>query len=501
MHTEIEEILQRYGKEADAVMAAVAAVLLPISFCFAMIHGMWLDEFFVAPALTLLALAAWKLGNGGLSSRLTMAFVFMAYSALMIHEAHGMIEMHFGIFVLLAFLLYYHDWRPILLGAGLIAVHHALFCQLQMMGFPIYVFPMAHTYVTVVIHAAYVIFETGVLVYLARVEHKRKIDAAIISGVGTRANNEGRIRLHIEGLEQAGEAGIGVSEMLTKISEAMQSTSSAAELLREISRQIGVAADQLSEASQQQRSNSGDASQLMASVESAANDVAHDSQKIAQEVREAVGRAHEAFRAIEQGTESMQEMMAALEMTREQTREMAKVADSIVSIVSAIEDISGQTNLLALNASIEAARAGEAGRGFAVVAGEVRRLSIATQQSVSEVQKFVTGLRTAVGNAQDAVESTGKRAAMGHEQIQSAGQHFEMINQELNQLAGQIQQLEHKMISQNDLTQGAASAISRTVDVITKSTESLGSLTTAAGNLGKTAEELNRSVGRFDLAA
>jgi len=45
MHTEIEEILQRYGKEADAVMAAVAAVLLPISFCFAMIHGMWLDEF------------------------------------------------------------------------------------------------------------------------------------------------------------------------------------------------------------------------------------------------------------------------------------------------------------------------------------------------------------------------------------------------------------------------------------------------------------------------
>jgi hypothetical protein len=43
----------------------------------------------------------------------------MVFSALTIQQSQGMIESHFGIFTLLAFLLYYRDWRPIVAAAGL----------------------------------------------------------------------------------------------------------------------------------------------------------------------------------------------------------------------------------------------------------------------------------------------------------------------------------------------------------------------------------------------
>ena len=35
-----------------------------------------------------------------------------------------MIEMHFGVFVVLAILLYARDWVPVVAAAGAIAVHH-----------------------------------------------------------------------------------------------------------------------------------------------------------------------------------------------------------------------------------------------------------------------------------------------------------------------------------------------------------------------------------------
>jgi methyl-accepting chemotaxis protein len=496
----VEIALREHGEQADRIMAFVACFLLPVSLGFAFLHNSWLEAGVIAPLLSGLAVAAWRLGKGSLASRMTMGFVFMAYSALMIDQAHGVVETHFGIFALLAFLLCYKDWRPVVFAAVVIAVHHLLFCQLQMIGWPVWVLPHAHSFVIVLIHAAYVVFETGVLIYLSLVHHRQELEAAHLAGLGSRTRSDGVISLSAFDLEYAGKAGEGVAELLGNISDAVVETSSSAALIFELSDSIEAASRQLTTVSDGQRSNSATASELMSRVESMTAGVVQQSGNMADEVEQAVKRAENALEKIEKGSLAMEDMMRAMEATREQTQQMAKVSDSIVHIVSGIEDISGQTNLLALNASIEAARAGEAGRGFAVVANEVRRLSEMTSRSVSEVQNFVSGLRASVESASSAVHVTEEKASQGRGYIKEASRHFGTMCGDLSQLAGQMHSLETKMGSQNELTSGATEAVERTVAMIEEGTLTIQSVTATATDLRDTARRLTQAVQRFETA-
>ena len=74
---------------------------------------------------------------------------------------------------------------------------------------------------------------------------------------------------------------------------------------------------------------------------------------------------------------------------------MAQTANEIADMLDSIRDIAKKTNLLALNATIEAARAGEAGRGFSVVAGEVKALSLQTNDTAARISSKVDSVRSA----------------------------------------------------------------------------------------------------------
>ena len=78
-----------------------------------------------------------QLGGAEGLTRITNALVLMALVAATIQQAHGLVEMHFGVFVILALLLYYRDWLPVVVAAGAIAVHHLAFYWLQSRGLPV----------------------------------------------------------------------------------------------------------------------------------------------------------------------------------------------------------------------------------------------------------------------------------------------------------------------------------------------------------------------------
>lgn len=96
--------------------------------------------------------------------RFIVAALLMLFAALLIHLSGGLIEMHFQIFVALAFLILYYDWLPIVIAAVLIAVHHVLFNAFL----PYSVYKDGPSWTITFLHAFFVILQTAVGVLIAQ---------------------------------------------------------------------------------------------------------------------------------------------------------------------------------------------------------------------------------------------------------------------------------------------------------------------------------------------
>jgi methyl-accepting chemotaxis protein len=128
------ETLRQQGARADKLMLGVVWGLVLLSLALAPWHDTWTWALMISIPMALIVTAVAILAPGSLFSRLCIAVSFMVFSALNIHQSGGMIELHFGIFVLLGFLLCYRDWRPIVVGAAVTAVHHLSFNYFQELG-------------------------------------------------------------------------------------------------------------------------------------------------------------------------------------------------------------------------------------------------------------------------------------------------------------------------------------------------------------------------------
>jgi methyl-accepting chemotaxis protein len=73
----------------------------------------------------------------------------------------------------------YRDWRVPVVGAVVIAVHHVVFDQIQRAGGSVYLMPHGQGGVgKVLIHAALVVFEAAVLIYLAKSQERETVQIA-----------------------------------------------------------------------------------------------------------------------------------------------------------------------------------------------------------------------------------------------------------------------------------------------------------------------------------
>jgi methyl-accepting chemotaxis protein len=154
-------------RSGDRLLLSVVGVLLVMAFALAPLYGTWGEAFAIGAPTA--GIVAWLVATrpGELVTRCTIAAALMIFTGLHIHQVHGMIEMHFGFFVLLAFLLFYRDWVPLVVAVGVVAVHHFAFDFLQRSGAPVWVFAANTGFSIVLIHAAYAIFETGLLIVMA----------------------------------------------------------------------------------------------------------------------------------------------------------------------------------------------------------------------------------------------------------------------------------------------------------------------------------------------
>ncbi|WP_400162538.1 methyl-accepting chemotaxis protein [Brevibacillus sp. TJ4] len=115
--------------------------------------------------------------------------------------------------------------------------------------------------------------------------------------------------------------------------------------------------------------------------------------------------------------------------------EMEKKIAETSQINELIRDISTKSNVLGLNAMLEAARAGTAGRGFSVVAEEIRKLSLTTSASASDIFRILNEMNELVKLVSSEMERTMNRSLQQSTRIQE----LDAVMQELRRMAKELQ--------------------------------------------------------------
>ena len=115
--------------------------------------------------LGLVAAAVYASAKGSELCKYVLAFVLISLVALHIQLSRGMVAFHFGVFVILALLLVYRDWRVIVFGALVYAVHHVVFDRLQPAGMGVYCLSTPN-FAIILLHAVYVVVQSGAEIVL-----------------------------------------------------------------------------------------------------------------------------------------------------------------------------------------------------------------------------------------------------------------------------------------------------------------------------------------------
>ncbi len=367
------DALTAIGRRADGLLLGVVALGWVVALWTGTVHGRPGTAALWGAALTGLAALAWWLARGTLLSRLAMVAAGMGMVALHIQFSLGATEMHFGVFVFLAFLLAYRDWRPILFAAGLIAVHHIAFDRLQLAGLPIYCLTEPD-FGRILIHASFVVVQTAVEVAIA---------------VRTRADAIESAELQLLcRLQPNGQLSLDVGHVAVR-SAAAQALQGALGRLHGVVADVHQAAAGLASASGEIASGNRDLSQRTERTASHLQEAAASMEQLDGVVRHSVQEAVAARRLTQEATQLAEQCGGVVTEVVATMEGIHSSAGRIADIVGVIDGIAFQTNILALNAAVEAARAGEQGRGFAVVASEVRALAGRSAEAAREVRTLI----------------------------------------------------------------------------------------------------------------
>ncbi len=397
---------------ANRFFVAVFLWLLLFSIGLAPWFGTWTLVFLVALPTALLPILSMAMAPGALWSRMTVAAALMIFCGLNIDQSHGMIELHFGVFVLLSLLLIYQDWRVIIGAAAVIMVHHFLFNYLQAAHYRVWVFT-APDLAMVFVHCAYVVVESAALCYLAAVLYKMTLETA---------NNRARLQENFNSMRAFMEqADLGI-EGMTEASGELASSSRA------------IADGAVVQATSLERT-AASLEQITATVKQSA-EMAGAARRLASSSEEA---AEQAGLVVSEAITAMGGINAA----------SAKISD----IISTINEIAFQTNLLAVNAAVEAARAGEDGRGFAVVAAEVRSLAQRTSEASKEIKSLIQDSMTKLENGTRLVDRSGQSLADIVKSVKDVGQMVGQIATASAEQSAGVEQVNTAMAQIDRVTQ------------------------------------------------
>ena len=445
-------------------LSAVVSVILGLQFVDS---GLAIG---VSLALLALAGASYAMARGTVACHFVLAFALVAFIALHIQLARGMLEFHFGVFVVLAILLVYRDWRIVVFGAALFAVHHVAFDRLQAAGLGFYCTTEAD-FMRVMLHAVYVVIQAGVEIVLA--VHMRRAAregdelGQLVSGV----NKAEGISLNVSSLVTTTQGGNALKATLARMEAAVSTVRSGASSIEVACSEIANGNQDLSNRTEQTAGNLQRTASSMAQLTSTVK-------QSADSARQANQLAMSASTVAVKGGEVVAQVVHTMQGINESSR---KIAD----IISVIDGIAFQTNILALNAAVEAARAGEQGRGFAVVASEVRSLAGRSAEAAKEIKALIGASVERVEQGTALVDQAGVTMTEVVSSIRRVTDLVGEISAASNEQSAGVSQVGEAVTQMDQATQQNAALVEE--------------MAAAASSLKSQAQELVQTVAVFKL--
>ncbi|MDB6061874.1 MAG: methyl-accepting chemotaxis protein [Verrucomicrobiaceae bacterium] len=393
-------------RDVDLFMLAIAAGLFAFSLALAAWYSTWLQSLLIGGGTLAMLALVYQLAPGTVLSRCAFAAGFMVFTALHVQQSDGMVEMHFGVFVLLAILLYYRDWLPIVVAAAVIAVHHVLFFYWQTQGMGVSVLADAHEHWWVIgLHAAYVVVEAAVLCLMANRSRTEANEALEIMRVTRAISSDNTIDLthRVQGGSLVGNS---FNAVLGDLEQLVRQAHVSAENINGSGDELAGLMASLNDVAARQKRETEMVAAAIEQMSVAVREVASNAEEASSSAGRADQSAHAGNAASTTMAQEIDNLAAQIGNAAGTVAELNDNSARIGSVLDVIRGIAEQTNLLALNAAIEAARAGELGRGFAVVADEVRTLASRTQQSTAEIQGMIQSLQAGSRAAVDAMDSS-----------------------------------------------------------------------------------------------
>ena len=340
----------------------------------------------IAGLAALGAVLCYRLAGPSIVTQQVIAIVLIGQVSILVFSFAGhpwQPDMHMYYFAVLALLAGFCDWRPILTGAVLTALHHLTLQYLL----PAAVFYQGGGLLRVLLHAVIVVIETSFLAVLAIVLQRmftvNEQNLARAQAVAERERIAGENERNLAG-ELGRRAEIlraAVSSFHAQMEQAMAVLDHSAEAMKSEAGALTETADHVR--------------QRTAQVSDSAAGTMESIDHLSAASTELVASIGEIGRNAGYSAEGSKSAASLARHASAEIESLAQSSENVGAVVEIIRGIAAQTSMLALNATIEAARAGEMGRGFAVVASEVKSLSAQTARATDEVSQQIGAMQQA----------------------------------------------------------------------------------------------------------